>query len=118
MSQDGSRERVLRRGIAIVRRNKEDDVLVLPVGILQLLQCQKLRIVLVEEDAVVGGEFELCRAERRNCNQDHRRRDDQPAVRQHPFRKSRCEWPSRYVALLHRTGATNCERRQGQEVRR
>ena len=108
---DGGRECVLRRGIAIVRNNQENDVLVLPVGALQRFQCQKLRIVLVEEDTVVGGKFELSNTYRRDCNQKHRCQDDYPASREHPFRESRCELLSCHVALVHRTEATNCERR-------
>ena len=55
---DRGRESAFRRGVTIVRNDQERDVLVLPVGILQRFQRQELRVVVVEEDAVVGGEFE------------------------------------------------------------
>ena len=56
---DSGRECSLGRGVTIVGNNQERDVLALPVGILQLFQCQELRIVLVKENPVVGGEFKL-----------------------------------------------------------
>ena len=54
----GGRQCALRCGVTIVRNHQEHDVFVLPVGVLQRFQGQKLRVVVVEEDAVVGGEFE------------------------------------------------------------
>ena len=62
---DRGRERIKRRRVAIVGNDQERDVLALPVGILKRLQCQELRIVFIEEDAVVGGEFEPEYAARR-----------------------------------------------------
>ena len=59
---DGGGERAFGRGVAVVRNDQEDEVLVLPVCILQRFQRQKLRIVVVEEDAVIGREFEPCNA--------------------------------------------------------
>ena len=103
---DGGRECVLRRGVAIVRNDQERDVLVLAIGIFQRFQSQKLRIVFVEEDAVVGGEIEPGNAARRERNQQERRHDDQPTGREHPFGESRGDWLFSWPVLVHETAPT------------
>ena len=98
---DGGRERALRGRVPVVGHDQEHDVLVLPVGVLQRFQRQKLRIVLVEEDPVVGGEFEERDSARRAGNQDQRGQDDQPAGREHAFGESCRELPRCHAAPVH-----------------
>ena len=101
---DRGRERVLRRGIAVVGNDQEDQVLVLPVCVLQRFQRQELWIVVVEEDAVAGRELEQGDAARSARDRDQRDCDDQPAGRQYPLgetlRKILSRCPDQAICLL------------------
>ena len=90
---DGSGKRGLRCGVTVVRNDEEDDVLVLSVGVLQLFQCQKLRVVFIEEDAVVGGEIEQRDAGGGGRNPGQRSQDDQPAALEHALGETPGELP-------------------------
>ena len=78
-------ERAGRGGVAIVRDDGEEDVVVPGVGVLQRLEREELRIVLAEEHAVVRREFEEPPAARGNRDQDQGGGDDRPPRRDDPL---------------------------------
>ena len=100
------RESFFGGSVTVVRNDQERDVFVLPVGILESFQAQKLRVVFVEEDAVIGGEFEPADAACRRRDPDQAADNDRPAGCQHPFGESPCELFSCHAARARHLSET------------
>ena len=106
---DRSRERPFRRGVAIVGHDHEEDVVALAVRILQRFERDELGIVLAEENSVVRGELQEQAAGGSEHDEDRRRHDDAPAVRNHPFGKPCFEGPRRAVRTIRHPGNRHAE---------